>query len=123
MKSNAIKFNGEASPIAQEAVSILEYVRDQVNSNRSELTPLEEAVREQMSGKPKKKAKKGGTKKGAGSAGGSGGASSGNVASVGGVSINLGDLSTSMHFDGAGGGGGGGADSDTDESFAGLMDL
>jgi hypothetical protein len=90
MKSNAIKFNGQANPISQEAVSIHDFVRDQVESKRAELSALEEAVSEQMSTKPKKKRKTGTTKKSANAA-------SGTVASVGGVSVNLGDVS---HFDG-----------------------
>lgn len=102
MKSNAVKFNGEGSPIAQEAISIYDYVRDQVDSSRDELNSLEEAVKELMSGKPKKKKKKGLSKSHA-AAGGS------NVASFGGVSVNLGDLSQSIHFDGI--------DSDSDESY------
>jgi exopolyphosphatase/pppGpp-phosphohydrolase len=106
MKSNAIKFNGQANSIAQEAVAIHEYVKDQIDSNREELSALEEAVEEQMSTKPTKK-KKGLSKKAAG-------ASSGTVATFGGVDVNLGDLSKSMHFDGD-------EDSDSDESFSGLL--
>ena len=103
MKSNAIKFNTESSPIAREASAIYDYVRDQVEANRSELSALEEAVQEQMSGKPKKK-KKAGSKK-----------LSGNTASVGGVSVNLGDLPKSMKFDDI--------DFDnSDDSMSGLLD-
>jgi hypothetical protein len=105
MKNNAIKFNGEGSQIAQEAVAIYDFVRDQVDSSRQELSALEEAVEDQMSGKPKsKKRKKAGSK-----------SKPATTASIGGVSINLGDLSSSMHFTGA--------DSDSDESFEGLLDL
>ena len=106
MKSNAIKFNGPENPIAKESVAIYDYVRDQIESNRQELSALEEAAKEQLSGKPKKKKKAGASKK-------SVNAASGNVAKVGGVSVNLGDLSKSMQFDGV--------DSDSDESFSGLL--
>jgi len=49
MKANAIRFNGEGHVFAKNAGDILEYVRDQVDSIRSELTPLEEQVAEIMS--------------------------------------------------------------------------
>jgi hypothetical protein len=104
MKSNAIKFNGQASPITQEAISIFDYVQDQVNASRDELTQLEVAVNEQMSGKPKKK--QGGTKKSA--------VASSNVGMVGGVQVNLGNFK----FDGMDG-----IESDSDDSFTGLLDL
>ena len=102
MKANAIKFNGQGSPIAQEAVAIHDFVRDQVESSRSELNSLEEQVEELMNAKPKKK-NKAGTSKNTGAGAGS------NVASVGGIAVNLGDLSKSMAFDGV--------DSDSDESI------
>jgi hypothetical protein len=104
MKNNAVKFNGPASPIASEATVIYEYIRDQIESHRAELAELEEAVKEQMDGKPKKKKKAGDGKKTK---------ASGTTASFGGVNINLGDLSSHFH----------GADSDSDESFGGLLDL
>lgn len=100
MKNNAIKFNGPTNLIAVEAVKIYDYVKDQVDANRDELSALEEAVEEQMNTKPKKK-KKGVSKKAP---------ASGTVANFGGVDVNLGDLSQSMHFTG-------GDDSDSDESF------
>jgi len=110
MKNNAVKFNGPASPISLEAIAILDYVRDQVQSQRDELTALETAVDELMNAKPKSKKKSGASKKKESSSALS------NVASVGGVAVNLGDLSKSMHFDGA--------DSDSDDSFgANLLDL
>jgi len=105
MKSNAIKFNGESNPISQEAVAIHDFVKDQVQSKRAELSALEEAVKEQMTAKPKKKFKKGISKKTVNAA-------SGNVASVGGVSVNLGDLSSSLHFEDMG--------SESDDSLADL---
>ena len=78
MKNNAVKFNGEHSEIAQEAIAIHQFVRDQIEGNRSELTKLEEQVEDQMSGKSKKrKLDSGGSK---------------NYASLEGVPINLGDL-------------------------------
>lgn len=104
MKNNAIKFNGQANAIAQEAIAIQDYVKDQIESSRAELSALEEAVEDQMNTKPKKK-KKGLSKK----------AASSTTASVGGVSVNIGDLSQSMHFDGV--------DSDSDESDSGFLDL
>jgi len=106
MKSNAVKFNTEASPIAQEANAIYDYVKDQVEASRPELAALEEAVQEQLSGKPKKK-KKAGSKKSSGLRG--------KTASVGGVSVDLGDLPMSMEFDGF--------DFDSgDDSISGLLD-
>lgn len=80
MKSNAIKFNTEASPIAQEAIAIYDFIRDQVQACRAELTKLEEAVEDQMSGKSKKKRKF------------TDDADSGAVAQIDGVAVNLGDL-------------------------------
>ena len=87
MKNNAIKFNGQESPIAQEAISIYDYVKDKIESNRSELTSLEQQVEDQMSGIPKRK-KKSGTKKFTVA-----GATS-SVANVYGVSVNLGGSGT-----------------------------
>ncbi|KAL7568791.1 hypothetical protein ACA910_007211 [Epithemia clementina (nom. ined.)] len=52
MKSNAIKFNGEAHHIAKEAKAIAEFVQEQIQANRAELSQLEVAVEEQMD--PKK---------------------------------------------------------------------
>ena len=103
MKNNAVKFNGPASPIAAEAVAIYDFVRDQVESHRADLMDLEEAVKEQMEGKPKKKRKSNDEKKSIKST----------TATFGGVNINLGDLSSHLH----------GVDSDSDESFAGLLDM
>jgi len=75
MKMNAIKFNGESSDIAQEAIAIHQFVRDQIEGNRSELSKLEEQVEDQLSGKSKKrKLDSGGSK------------------NLEGVPINLGDL-------------------------------
>ena len=78
MKNNAIKFNTAASPIAQEAIAIHEFVRDQVQASRAELTKLEEQVEDQMGGKSKKKRK-------------DMGAATPSI-SIEGVAVNLGDL-------------------------------
>lgn len=58
MKNNAIKFNGETNTISQEAIAIYEFVKDTIDSQRSELEDLEAAVEDQMTTKPKKKRKK-----------------------------------------------------------------
>jgi hypothetical protein len=97
MKNNAVKFNGPVDLIAVEAVAIYEFVRDQIESQRAELSELEEAVKEQMEGKPKKKKKGMEGKKSKGS--------HGSVARIGGVDVMLGDVS---HFHGG--------DSDSDDS-------
>jgi hypothetical protein len=100
MKNNAIKFNGQASSIAQEAISIFDFVKDTIESQRTELTELEAAVEDQMGGKPKKKKKRNAKKN----------AASANMASVG-VNVNLG-----LQLDGID------SDSDSDDSFsAGLL--
>uniref|UniRef100_A0A7S2VAW6 Bromo domain-containing protein n=1 Tax=Entomoneis paludosa TaxID=265537 RepID=A0A7S2VAW6_9STRA len=85
MKSNAIKFNGEGNQIAQEAIAIYEFVGDQIQASRSELSKLEAAVDDQMSTKPKKKRKgaAGKKKKGSNSMG---------MDIAPGVPINLGDI-------------------------------
>ncbi len=64
MKSNAIKFNGAGALISEEAIAIYQIVKDKVDESRAELTHLEEAVQEQMSGKPKKRKNKGSSKGG-----------------------------------------------------------
>jgi len=88
MKSNAIKFNGEGNQIAQEAIAIYDFVRDQIQASQAELSSLEAAVEEQMSAKPKKKRKAGATGKKKKSTSPKGGG----TADIGGVTINLGDL-------------------------------
>jgi hypothetical protein len=106
MKSNAIKFNGQQNQIAEEAIAMYQFVKDQVEACLSEFGPLEEAVGHLMSGKTKKKKKtKGMTKRSS--------SSSGNMASGGGAAVNIGDLSQSMQFDG-------GSDSDSDDSIGDL---
>lgn len=102
MKTNALKFNGPANVISQEAVAIHDYVRDQVDSCRSELTSLEEQVDELMNAKPKKKLKISASKS-------SGTAFGSNLASIGGISVNLGDLKNTVF--------GADEDSDSDESI------
>jgi hypothetical protein len=100
MKTNAIKFNGPTNPIALEAVAIYDYVKNQIESIRDELTALEEEVDEIMSGKPvNKKLKTGKSKKSS---------TIRNMANIGGMSIELGDLSRV---------GGGSDESDSDDSF------
>ena len=44
--------------IAEEGSAIYQLVKDKIEETRGEFTHLEEAVKEQMSGKPKKKKKK-----------------------------------------------------------------
>lgn len=85
MKMNAIKFNGPENSIANEAVAIYGFVKDQVEASRKELTGLEEAVSDIMEGKPKKtkKPKVAGKKKKTGR---------GAKANTGGFAVNLGDL-------------------------------
>lgn len=80
MKSNAIKFNTAESSIAKEAIAIYEFVRDQIQASRAELSKLEEAVEDQLSGKSKKKRKHNDA------------SASGTLARIGDVSVNLGDL-------------------------------
>lgn len=106
MKSNAVKFNGQTSPIAQEAIAIHEFVSNQIESHRSELSALETAVQDQMNGKPKKKVKKGLMKS----------SGSGNTARIGGISVNLGDFQ-GMQFEGND------SDSGDEVSFTGLLDF
>jgi hypothetical protein len=101
MKANAIKFNGPTNPIALEAVAIYDYVKNQIESIRDELTSLEEEVNEIMSGKPVHKKVKTGKPKKSNNAGR-------NIASIGGMAIDLGDLSRV---------GGGSDESDSDDSF------
>jgi hypothetical protein len=72
MKSNAIKFNGLGAIISEEGSAIYQIVKDKVEESRAELTHLEEAVHEQMSGKPKKRRKKGSPKGSGGDYAGSG---------------------------------------------------
>lgn len=83
MKMNAIKFNGEGSPIAQEATAIHTLVKNMVDTNREELAKLEDSVDELMSGASKKAKKQ---------------KRSGNTTTVGGVSVNLGDLPKGLAF-------------------------
>lgn len=102
MQTNAVKFNGPANPIALEAASIYDFAKNQIEAIRHELTALEEDVDEIMSGKPASKKKKAGkTKKSSSGA-------SWNTATVGGVSVDLGDLSRLN---------GGSDESDSDDSF------
>jgi transcription initiation factor TFIID subunit 1 len=98
MKSNAIKFNTATAPIALEAVAIFEFVSDQIQAVRHELTGLEEQVEDQLSGKNKKR-KNNET------------SASGTVARIGGISVNLGNL---KDYDSGSG--------DDDEVFTGVVE-
>ena len=81
--------SGNGSLIADEAVAIHEAVKEQVEACRTELNGMEEAVKEQLSGKPKKKKKK---KRTTGKKGSSAASESGTIGLVGGVEVNLGDV-------------------------------
>jgi hypothetical protein len=89
MQKNAIKFNGEKSPIALEAVAIYDFVKSRIEANRQEFTALEEAVSDMYSGKPKKKKAK--ITAVASAPNVEVGAST-NIANIDGVAVNLGDL-------------------------------
>lgn len=108
MKKNAIKFNGPSNPIALEAAAINDYVKGKVNAKRKELTELEAEVSDIMSGTTKKKKTKTKKKKAKTE-------TASNTANVGGVSVNLGDISSSVQF-------GDGSDSDSDDSLGDLFD-
>jgi Bromodomain len=113
MKTNAVKFNGAQNQIAEEAIEIHKFVRDQVEASRSEFSPLEEEVEELMSGKANKHQKAGkkkvkGIKLKAGRSSSSGG--SGGNEKMGG--INIGDISQSLMDDN-----GDGSDTDTDDDI------
>lgn len=60
MRNNAVKFNGELSPISIEAKEIYESVKSTIEQNRDEFNRMEQAVVDQLAGKKKTK-KKGGT--------------------------------------------------------------
>jgi hypothetical protein len=97
---------GTGTMIAEEGAEIYQVVKDKIDESRSEFSHLEEAVVEQMSGKPKKKKKK--TASPASSSGA-------NMGMVGGVAVNLGELPTNYNMDNI-------SDSDSDDdSFE--MDL
>jgi hypothetical protein len=51
MKNNAIKFNGAGHNLAIEAAAIYDFVLNTIESNREEFTKMEEAVKDQMTGK------------------------------------------------------------------------
>jgi hypothetical protein len=84
------RITGIGSLIADEAVAIYEAVKEQVEACRTELNGMEEAVKEQLSGKPKKKKKK----KKAGGKKGSAASEGGNMRLVAGVEVNLGDVAS-----------------------------
>jgi transcription initiation factor TFIID subunit 1 len=88
MKANAIKFNGPTNGIALEAIAIYDFVKNQIESIRGELTALEEEVEEIMSGKAASKKVKSGKSKKTSSVG-----TTRNVAHIGGMAVELGDIS------------------------------
>jgi hypothetical protein len=92
MQKNAIKFNGEKSPIALEAVAIYDFVKSRIEANRQEFTALEEAVSDMYSGKPKKKKAKITAVGTASNVSMEVGTASTNIANIDGVAVNLGDL-------------------------------
>jgi hypothetical protein len=65
-------FSGSGTLIAEEGAAIYEVVKEKIEEGRGELTHLEEAVKDQMSGKPKKKRKKKGSPKASGASSASG---------------------------------------------------
>ena len=67
VKTNAAKFNGNGTMLADEAAAIYDAAQNMVDDNKAELSQLEEAVADQMSTQSKKK-KKRSTKKGAAAA-------------------------------------------------------
>jgi len=58
VKTNAIKFNGASTLLAEEATAIYEMVKKMIESSRAELSHLEDAVAHQMSTQTKKKTTK-----------------------------------------------------------------
>ena len=64
-------------------------VKEQVEANQTELHEMEEAVKEQLSGKPKKKKKKKKTGKKAAAA-------AAESVAVGGVEVNIGDINFNL---------------------------
>lgn len=123
MKNNAVKFNGAQNQIAEEAVEIYKFVKDQVEASRSEFSPLEEEVEELMSGKANKQHLKANKKKGKGSKTkktSSSSTTSGVSTSTGGSGlvggINIGDIAQSMMDDDGDG-------TDTDDDILGDFDL
>lgn len=59
MRRNAVKFNGEHSPISAEAKEIYEFVKSTIDQNRDEFDQMEQAVVDQLAGKKKTNKKKG----------------------------------------------------------------
>ena len=105
---------GPGSAIANEAVAIYEAVKEQCDANQTELKGMEEAVTEQLSGKPKKKKKKKKlTGKKAAAAADAAAVEDAAAALVGNTDINIGDLD--FKFDEIG--------SDSEGDAAGLLDF
>lgn len=90
MRKNAIKFNGESAYISNSARSLYDLVKSQIELNREELTDLESAITDFWNGgngnppKKQKTATKGSSPKSE---------RKNEVANVGGVTVNLGDIS------------------------------
>ena len=89
------KFVGAGTPIADEAVTIWEAVKEQVDASQSEMKAMEEAVKEQLSGKPKKKKKR---KKSAGKKSGDGVVVGG--VDLGDIDFNFADIGSDSDEDG-----------------------
>ncbi|VEU39825.1 unnamed protein product [Pseudo-nitzschia multistriata] len=88
IKSNAIKFNGAAHSLAVEASAIYDMVKSMIESNKAELSHLEQAVADQMNTQPKKKSS---SKKSSTTSAGAGDVSQ--LGSWSAADINLDDLS------------------------------
>lgn len=94
LKKNATKFNGASNPITLEAAAIYDFVKQQIEASRNELTLLEGAVEDVFNGQAnKKKQKTAKTKKTKGSLGG--------TANIDGIAVNIGDLSGITGMDGS----------------------
>jgi hypothetical protein len=97
-----------------EGVAIYEAVKEQCDANQTELKSMEEAVKEQLGGKPKKKKKKKKlTGKKAKAEAAAAAVEEAAAALVGGAEVNIGDLD--FKFDDIG--------SDSEGEAAGLLDF
>jgi len=104
MRNNAVKFNGKESLLGRSACAIYDFAKEQVEQSRAELSEMEAAVQDQLSGKKKKKGKAKSKASGSATAGL---AENNSTTMVDGVPVNLGDLDLSR-LDGG--------DSDSDDS-------
>lgn len=116
MRDNAVKFNGKESPLARSACAIYDFAKEQVQQSRAELSEMEAAVQDQLSGKKKKKKKSKATSKALGSAA-AGLAESNSTTMVDGVAVNLGDLGDLSRL------GEGDSDSDDSGDYASFLNL